>query len=93
MRTYRFGRKIILPSTIAIKYQIRKLMAEDEARRAGAEAAVPRPSCVPAPSIRLASPPSAGVRLVDPSGDEGSQRGAPRTRLTLARRLCGFGDR
>jgi hypothetical protein len=42
MRTYRFGRKIILPSTIAIKYQIRKLMAEDEARRAGGGSSRPQ---------------------------------------------------
>ena len=29
MHTYRFGRKLKLPSTIAIKHQIRKLMIED----------------------------------------------------------------
>jgi hypothetical protein len=29
MHTYRFGKKIKLPSTIAIKHQIRKLMWED----------------------------------------------------------------
>jgi hypothetical protein len=58
MRTHRFGRKILLPSTMAIKHQIRMLMAEDEARKAGAEAAAPTPSCVPAPSIRLTSPPA-----------------------------------
>jgi hypothetical protein len=34
MRTYRYGRKLILPSTIAIKHQIRKLMAEDEINKA-----------------------------------------------------------
>jgi hypothetical protein len=39
MRTHRFGRKIILPSTIAIKHRIRKLMAEDEVRKAETEAA------------------------------------------------------
>ncbi len=38
MRTHRFGRKLKLPSTIAIKHQIRKLMAEDEVRKAAAEA-------------------------------------------------------
>jgi hypothetical protein len=38
MRNLRFGRKIVLPSTIAIKHQVRMLMAlevkktEDEAR-------------------------------------------------------------
>ena len=29
MQTHRFGRKISLPSTTAIKHQIRKLMAQD----------------------------------------------------------------
>jgi hypothetical protein len=38
MRTHRFGRKIKLPSTIAIKHQIRTLMARDEIARAEAEA-------------------------------------------------------
>jgi hypothetical protein len=37
MRTHRFGRKIKLPATIAIKHQIRKLMFED-AVEAGARA-------------------------------------------------------
>jgi len=31
MRTHRFGRKLRLPSTIAIKHEIRKLMFEDAA--------------------------------------------------------------
>ena len=38
MRTHRFGRRIKLPSTIAIKHQIRTLMARDEIARAEAEA-------------------------------------------------------
>jgi hypothetical protein len=38
MRTYRFGRKIKLPATFAIKDQIRMLMAQDEAKTAEAEA-------------------------------------------------------
>jgi hypothetical protein len=29
MRTHRFGRKLKLPATIAIKHQIRKMMFED----------------------------------------------------------------
>jgi hypothetical protein len=58
MRTHRFGRKIILPSTIAIKHQIGKLMAEGVARKAGTEAATPRPSCLPALPICLTSPPA-----------------------------------
>jgi hypothetical protein len=37
MRTHRFGRKIKLPATIAIKYQIRMLMAQDEVKRADAQ--------------------------------------------------------
>jgi hypothetical protein len=40
MHTYRFGRKLKLPSTIAIKLQIRKLMLEDSVEKpeAGARA-------------------------------------------------------
>jgi hypothetical protein len=34
MRTHRFGRKIKLPATIAIKHQIRKLMFEDAVKTA-----------------------------------------------------------
>jgi hypothetical protein len=44
MRTYRFGRKIKLPATIAIKHQIRELMFEDSVKKAeaGARAEVNR---------------------------------------------------
>ena len=38
MRTHRFGRKIKLPATIAIKHQLRKLMFEDAVKKAEAEA-------------------------------------------------------
>src|SRR5205807_5102214 len=38
MRTHHFGRKLKLPSTIAIKHQLRKLMAEDARKKAPAEA-------------------------------------------------------
>jgi hypothetical protein len=38
MRTHHFGRKLKLPSTFAIKHQLRKLMAEDARNKAGAEA-------------------------------------------------------
>jgi hypothetical protein len=38
MRTHRFGRRIKLPSTIAIKHQIRMLMDRGEVERAEAEA-------------------------------------------------------
>ena len=34
MRTHRFGQKLKLPSTIAIKHQIRKLMFEDAVKKA-----------------------------------------------------------
>lgn len=37
MRTHRFGRKLKLPSTIAIKHQIGMLMSEDAVRKAEAE--------------------------------------------------------
>jgi hypothetical protein len=38
MRTHRFGRKIKLSATIAIKHQIRKLMFEDSVKKAEAGA-------------------------------------------------------
>ena len=38
MHTRRFGRKLKLPSTIAIKHQIRKLMPDDEVKKAEARA-------------------------------------------------------
>jgi hypothetical protein len=34
MHTHRFGRKLKLPSTIAIKHQIRKMMFEDFTKEA-----------------------------------------------------------
>ena len=37
MRTHRFGRKIKLPATIAIKHQIRVLMAQDKIKKTEAE--------------------------------------------------------
>jgi hypothetical protein len=40
MRTHRFGRKIELPATIAIKHQVRMRMAQYEAKKAEAEARV-----------------------------------------------------
>jgi hypothetical protein len=36
MHTHRFGRKLKLPSTIAIKHQIRKLMLEELVEKAEA---------------------------------------------------------
>ena len=38
MHTHRFGRKLKLPATIAIKHQIRKLMFDDLVKKAEAEA-------------------------------------------------------
>jgi hypothetical protein len=38
MRTLRFGRKLSLPSTFAIKHQVRMLMAQFEAKNAEANA-------------------------------------------------------
>jgi hypothetical protein len=38
MRTHRFGRKIKLPATIAIKHQIRMRMAQYEIKKAEADA-------------------------------------------------------
>jgi hypothetical protein len=37
MRTHRFGRKIKLPATVAIKHQIRMGMAQHEQKRTDAE--------------------------------------------------------
>jgi hypothetical protein len=38
MRTHRFGKKIKLPATSAIKHQIRMLMLEDALKALGVEA-------------------------------------------------------
>jgi hypothetical protein len=38
VRTHRFGKRLKLPSTIAIKHQIRKLMFEDSVKTAEAGA-------------------------------------------------------
>ena len=38
MHTYRFGRKLKLPATIAIKHQISKMMFEDSVKKAAAVA-------------------------------------------------------
>ena len=56
MHTHRFGRRLKLPATIAIKHQIRKLMFEDLVREAEAKAeAVSRPSSdEPLPTEKVA---------------------------------------
>jgi hypothetical protein len=38
MRTHHFGRKLKLPSTFAIKHQLRKLIADDARKKAASEA-------------------------------------------------------
>ena len=38
MHTLRFGRKLSLPSTIAIKHQVRTFVAQHEVKKAEAEA-------------------------------------------------------
>ena len=40
MRTHRFGRKVKLPSTIAIKHQLRQMMLDDLVKEAEAAASV-----------------------------------------------------
>jgi hypothetical protein len=44
MRTHRFGRKIKLPATIAIKHQVRQLMFEEAIKKA--EAATTRTEAI-----------------------------------------------
>jgi hypothetical protein len=38
MHTHRFSRKLKLPATIAIKHQLRMLMAQDEVKKTEADA-------------------------------------------------------
>jgi hypothetical protein len=40
MRTHRFGRKLKLPATIAIKHQLRKLIFDDAPKNADASVGV-----------------------------------------------------
>ena len=60
MNTLRFGRKLRLPSTIAIKHQVRMLMAQDESRTAEAatrsEVVRVQPSPALPPNIEAANP-------------------------------------
>ena len=68
MRTHRFGRKLKLPSTIAIKHQIRMLMFEDALKNieaaGGAESGVGRELTGEVPAVALARDNSIGVRKV-----------------------------
>jgi hypothetical protein len=51
MQTLRFGRKLSLPSTIAIKHQVRTLMAQYEAMKAAAEARTEALPGKPSPAV------------------------------------------
>jgi len=53
MHTLRFGRKLKLPSTLAIKHQIRRLMAEDQIKKEQAERRRPT-SAIPAAVVLTA---------------------------------------
>ena len=68
MRTHRFGRKLKLPSTIAIKHQIRMLMFEDALKNietaGGAESGVGGELTGEVPAVALARDDSIGVRKV-----------------------------
>jgi len=68
MRTHRFGRKLKLPSTIAIKHQIRMLMFEDALKNieaaGGAESGVGRELTGEVPAVALGRDGSIGVRTV-----------------------------
>jgi hypothetical protein len=68
MRTHRFGRKLKLPSTIAVKHQIRMLMFEDALKNietaGGAESGVGRELTGEVPAVALARDDSIGVRKV-----------------------------
>jgi hypothetical protein len=50
MDTFRFGRKLSLSSTIAIKHQVRMLMADDRAKKAEEEA---RAQSTDSPQMKL----------------------------------------
>jgi hypothetical protein len=56
MRTLRFGRKLSLPSTIAIKHQFRMLVARYEIEKAEAEGKVGLFHRQPNPAVSLVKP-------------------------------------
>jgi hypothetical protein len=57
MQTRRFGRKIKLPATMAIKRQIRRLMAQYEDKKAeAAEAGAEESPGQPSPAVPSATP-------------------------------------
>jgi hypothetical protein len=56
MHTLRFGRKLSLPSTIAIKHQFRTLVAQREAEKAEAEGKVDVFHGQPSPAVTSVTP-------------------------------------
>ena len=56
MHTLRFGRKLSLPSTIAIKHQFRTLVARYEIEKAEAEGKVDIFHCQPNPAVSSVKP-------------------------------------
>jgi hypothetical protein len=56
MHTFRFGRKLSLPSTIAIKHQFRTLVAQREAEKAEAEGMVDVFHGQPTPAVSSVTP-------------------------------------
>lgn len=63
MRTLRFGRKLSLPSTIAIKHQVRMLM-QHEVKKGGAEVVHEQPSLADPVTEVSANILSDGIRLL-----------------------------
>ena len=94
MRTHRFGRKLKLPSTVAIKHQLLMMMLEDEIRAIPASGRF-KDSESPALAMlrRLRSAPTARVRLDQTKGDaaEGqsaAERNEEVTRLSTTAECC-----
>ena len=56
MHTLRFGRKLSLPSTIAIKHQFRTLVAQCEVEKAEAEGRVDVFRAQPSPAVTSVTP-------------------------------------
>jgi hypothetical protein len=94
MRTHRFGRKLKLPSTVAIKHQLLMMMLEDEIRAIPASGRF-KDSESPALAMlrRLRGAPTARVSLDQTKGDasEGqsaAERNEEVTRLSTTAECC-----
>jgi len=92
MRTHRFGRKLKLPSTVAIKHQLLVVMLEDEIRAASGSF---KDTESPALAMlrRLRGAPTARVSLDQTKGDasEGqsaAERNEEVTRLSTTAEWC-----